>query len=107
MRLKRTHQEWEGLYISAPCCKGKVPPSSRQEPLQGDGQENNILLHEGDIFQAVISNSISAHAGGSLFDVYRVLRTSNPSPYMFYLSSDDIEIAGASPETLLKLEAGS
>ncbi len=54
-----------------------------------------------------MSNPISAHAGGSLFDVYRVLRTSNPSPYMFYLSSDDIEIAGASPETLLKLEAGS
>lgn len=61
-------------------------------------------IHEGDIFQVVISNPLSATAEGSLFDVYRLLRTSNPSPYMFYLSSDDIEIAGASPETLLKLE---
>lgn len=61
-------------------------------------------IHEGDIFQAVISNPMSAAAEGSLFDTYRVLRTSNPSPYMFYLASDDIEIAGASPETLLKLE---
>ena len=39
-------------------------------------------------------------------DTYRVLRTTNPSPYMFYFSSDDIEIAGASPETLVKLEDG-
>ena len=41
---------------------------------------------------------------GSLFDTYRLLRTINPSPYMFYFSSDSIEIAGASPETLVKLE---
>ena len=39
-------------------------------------------------------------------DTYRILRTANPSPYMFYFSSDDIEIAGASPETLVKLEDG-
>ena len=42
-------------------------------------------------------------AEGSLFDTYRVLRATNPSPYMFYFSSDDIEIAGASPETLARL----
>lgn len=41
---------------------------------------------------------------GSLLDTYRILRMSNPSPYMFYFSSDDIEIAGASPETLVKLK---
>ena len=48
-----------------------------------------------------------AKATGSLFDTYRVLRASNPSPYMFYFSSDDIELAGASPETLAKLENGT
>ena len=47
-----------------------------------------------------------AKAEGSLFDTYRVLRATNPSPYMFYFSSDDIEIAGASPETLVKLDHG-
>ncbi|MDO5135813.1 MAG: anthranilate synthase component I [Eubacteriales bacterium] len=61
-------------------------------------------IREGDIFQVVLSNPMRAKAQGSLFDTYRVLRTSNPSPYMFYFSSDDIEIAGASPETLAKLE---
>ena len=60
-------------------------------------------IKEGDIFQIVLSNRIEAEIEGSLFDTYRVLRTSNPSPYMFYFSSDDIEIAGASPETLVKL----
>ena len=61
-------------------------------------------IREGDIFQVVLSNRIEAYVEGSLFDTYRVLRTTNPSPYMFYFSSDDIEIAGASPETLVKLE---
>ena len=60
-------------------------------------------IKEGDIFQVVLSNRIEAEISGSLFDTYRVLRTTNPSPYMFYFSSDDIEIAGASPETLVKL----
>ena len=63
-------------------------------------------IHEGDIFQVVLSDPMSAPAEGSLFDTYRVLRTTNPSPYMFYFSSNDIEIAGASPETLVKLEDG-
>ena len=60
-------------------------------------------IKEGDIFQVVLSNRIEADISGSLFDTYRVLRTTNPSPYMFYFSSNDIEIAGASPETLVKL----
>ena len=61
-------------------------------------------IQEGDIFQVVLSNPMRAKAEGSLFDTYRVLRATNPSPYMFYFSSDDIELAGASPETLVKLE---
>lgn len=64
-------------------------------------------IREGDIFQVVLSNRLEAEVEGSLFDTYRVLRTTNPSPYMFYFSSDDIEIAGASPETLVKLENGN
>lgn len=47
------------------------------------------------VFQVVLSNPIRAKAEGSLFDTYRALRTHNPSPYMFYFFSDDIEIAHA------------
>lgn len=63
-------------------------------------------IYEGDIFQVVLSNRLEADYEGSLLNAYRVLRTTNPSPYMFYFSSDEIEIAGASPETLVKLEHG-
>jgi anthranilate synthase component 1 len=62
---------------------------------------------EGDIFQVVLSNRLEADARGSLFDTYRILRAANPSPYMFYFSSDDIEIAGAAPETLVKINNGA
>lgn len=63
-------------------------------------------IYEGDIFQVVLSNRLEAEYEGSLFNAYRLLRTINPSPYMFYFSSDDIEVAGASPETLVKVEDG-
>ncbi|MBR5712159.1 MAG: anthranilate synthase component I family protein [Lachnospiraceae bacterium] len=63
-------------------------------------------IREGDMFQIVLSNRLSAPFEGSLLNTYRVLRTINPSPYMFYLSGTDVEVAGASPETLVKLEDG-
>ena len=63
-------------------------------------------IKEGDIFQVVLSNRLEAQMEGSLLDAYRVLRTTNPSPYMFYFSGSDGEIAGASPETLVRLENG-
>ncbi len=61
-------------------------------------------IKEGDIFQVVLSNRFDADYEGDLLNTYRTLRTINPSPYMFYFGSNDLEIAGASPETLVKLE---
>ena len=63
-------------------------------------------IKEGDIFQCVVSNRREAEFDGSLLNAYRVLRTLNPSPYMFYLSGGDVELTGASPETLVKLTDG-
>lgn len=63
-------------------------------------------IHEGDIFQIVLSNRFNAPYEGSLLNTYRQLRTINPSPYMFYFSGMDAEVAGASPETLVKLTDG-
>ncbi|MDR3216771.1 MAG: anthranilate synthase component I family protein [Clostridiaceae bacterium] len=74
-----------------------------QEAYCGMVRAAKERIHEGDIFQAVLSNSFYADAEGSLFGAYRILREINPSPYMFYLSSDKLEIAGASPETLVRL----
>ena len=69
-------------------------------------QKAKDYIKEGDIFQVVLSNRFEADFEGSLFDTYRVLRSINPSPYMFYFSGTDFEIAGASPETLVKLQDG-
>lgn len=63
-------------------------------------------IKEGDIFQGVISRRFEAEYKGSLINTYRVLRTTNPSPYMYFIGCDDLEIAGTSPETMVKLVNG-
>ena len=61
-------------------------------------------IKAGDIFQVVLSQQLSCSYEGDLFNIYRYLRTINPSQYMVFLKNDDIEIAGSSPETLVKVE---
>lgn len=85
---------------------GPVTPLFSQEEYCNMVEKAKHHIHEGDIFQIVLSNRLSAAFEGSLFNTYRVLRTINPSPYMFYFSGTDVEVAGASPETLVKLENG-
>lgn len=63
-------------------------------------------IREGDIFQAVISRRFEADYHSSLLNTYRVLRTTNPSPYMYFIQCEDVQIAGASPETMIKLVNG-
>lgn len=86
--------------------KSEFRPLFKQKAYCEMVEKAKHYIREGDIFQVVLSNRMEADIEGSLFDTYRVLRTVNPSPYMFYFSSDDVEIAGASPETLVKLEDG-
>lgn len=86
--------------------QSEIRPQFPREKYCSMVEKAKHYICEGDIFQVVLSNPMRAKAEGSLFDTYRVLRATNPSPYMFYFSSDDIELAGASPETLVKLEAG-
>ncbi len=86
--------------------ESELAPRFSEERYEAMVRTAQHHIHEGDIFQVVLSNPLTAPAQGSLFDAYRVLRTQNPSPYMFYFTSDDVEIAGASPETLVKLEDG-
>ncbi|MGN0384100.1 MAG: anthranilate synthase component I [Eubacterium sp.] len=69
-------------------------------------EKTKQYIYEGDIFQGVISRKFKADYGSSLINAYRILRTTNPSPYMFFLQSGNIQIAGASPETMVKLLDG-
>lgn len=85
---------------------GDVTPLFSKQQFCGMVERAKRYIREGDIFQIVLSNRLSAPFEGSLLNTYRVLRTINPSPYMFYFSGTDVEVAGASPETLVKLENG-
>ena len=85
---------------------GEVKPLFNKTEYCAMVEKARHYIKEGDIFQIVLSNRLSAPYEGSLLNVYRMLRTENPSPYMFYFSGTDVEVAGASPETLVKLEDG-
>ncbi len=85
---------------------GEVTPLFTKEEYCAMVEKAKHHILEGDIFQIVLSNRLSAPFEGSLLNTYRILRTVNPSPYMFYFAGTDVEVAGASPETLVKLEDG-
>lgn len=61
---------------------------------------------DGDIMQVVLAQRSSVPFSASSLDVYRALRTLNPSPYMYFLDLKDFEIAGSSPEILVRVEDG-
>lgn len=63
-------------------------------------------IRSGDCFQVVPSRRIARPTAAHPFEVYRALRSINPSPYMFYLALDDLAVAGASPELLVRVEDG-
>ena len=60
-------------------------------------------VHAGDAFQVVPSQRFSTPVPVEAFSIYRGLRTVNPSPYMYFLDFEDFQIAGASPEPLIKV----
>ncbi len=69
-------------------------------------EKTKEYIIDGDIFQAVISRRFESTYNGSLINAYRVLRTTNPSPYMVYMHIDGLEIMSTSPETLVRLHKG-
>lgn len=87
-------------------CTTELTPLFGEEEYCRMVEKAKHHIREGDVFQIVLSNRLEAEFEGSLFHTYRMLRCENPSPYMFYFSSSDMEVAGASPETLVKLENG-
>jgi anthranilate synthase component 1 len=112
---KATHELRSLARLLATGKKADFPPLCREGPFEALFDEARYArmvqrakhyIHEGDIFQVVLSNRLSAPATGSLFGTYERLRRINPSPYLFYFASDDIELAGASPETLVKVIDG-
>lgn len=64
-------------------------------------------IHEGDIFQVVLSQRFALPFEGDHFNLYRALRQVNPSPYLFYIDYRDFTLVGSSPEVLVRVEEGN
>ena len=79
------------------------PNLSREEFMKGV-EKAKEYIQAGDVIQVVLSQRFSANLRTEPFDVYRALRSINPSPYLFYLKMDDVVLLGASPEVMVRLE---
>lgn len=78
-----------------------------KEQFMRNVEKAKNYIRNGDIFQVVPSQVFKSKLSINLFDVYRTLRTINPSPYMYLMQFDDLQLAGASPEMLVKVENGT
>lgn len=96
-----------------------VEPPDPQDPLPevrssmgSDGYRQAVVVAKehiaaGDVFQVVLAQRFDLHLDADPFDVYRVLRQVNPSPYMYFLRQPGVTIVGSSPEPLVKLLDGT
>lgn len=75
---------------------------SKEEFIENVEKAKDYILN-GDIFQVVLSQRVTLETNKSGLEIYRRLRTSNPSPYMFYIEFKDYELIGSSPESLVSL----
>ena len=79
---------------------------SRKDYAKNVGKIKQYIT-EGEVIQVVPSQRLSQKTGVTPFDMYRALRTINPSPYMYFLDFNDFHIVGASPEMLVRVEDGA
>ncbi|KAK9463035.1 ADC synthase [Lipomyces oligophaga] len=104
----------EALYASGSFLPAQPPIIPNQEYKSNIGQEGyeghvrklKEHIFKGDIFQGVPSQRVARPTSLHPFNIYRHLRTVNPSPYMFYIDNVDFQVVGASPELLVKCESG-
>ena len=100
--------------LSAPPATTPVAADSPPQTTSNFSREDYELavlrakeyIYAGDIIQAVLSQRFARSTYAQPFQIYRALRTVNPSPYMYYLELDGFQIIGASPEMLVRLEDG-
>jgi anthranilate synthase component 1 len=85
---------------------GPVESNMQQQEYEDAVLRCKQYIGAGDIFQVVLSQRFSVKVKANPFDLYRILRTINPSPYMFYLSIGETSVIGASPEMLARVEDG-
>ncbi|RLQ95560.1 anthranilate synthase component I [Falsibacillus albus] len=93
--------EEEDEAVSSPI---EFVPEINKKEFEQRVQKAKEHIVNGDIFQVVLSQRLSGKFNGNAFALYRKLRKTNPSPYMFYLDFEDYVVLGSSPESFIKLK---
>jgi anthranilate synthase component 1 len=83
--------------------KLKIQPRTTRSRFLQSVESAKEYIRAGDVFQAVISQRLDFVPGVAPFDIYRALRTVNPSPYMYFLRMGDVHVLGSSPEMLVRV----
>ncbi|MBX4161792.1 MULTISPECIES: anthranilate synthase component I [Priestia] len=83
-----------------------VTSSYQKDKFVQDVEKIKEYIKSGDVFQAVLSQRFQIDTTVAGFDIYRVLRLVNPSPYLFYVKVKGVELIGSSPERLIQIENG-
>lgn len=81
----------------------EVTPNMDEEKFSNIVNKAKKLIHDGDIFQVVLSRKFAFECTGDNLTLYKTLRKLNPSPYMYHLKQGDKTIIGASPEMLVRI----
>jgi len=97
LSLPKTKKKAKQISVTSNCTKAQY----EQMVIKGKAH-----IKAGDIFQIVLSQRLKVDISVDAFEIYRTLRVLNPSPYMFYLNLDGLQLVGASPELLVRCEAG-
>jgi anthranilate synthase component 1 len=108
LRLMRLRESLSAPSDSESSAVGSRPLSFNETPTSEVFEENVLKAKEhirsGDIFQIVLSKRFSFHFDGDPLKVYRVLRSINPSPYMYLIQDGEMAIVGSSPELLVRVK---
>ena len=112
-RIDRLVQRLSEPLVVPPASSKGAPPSENGTPSNLTREQYHAMVRRtkeyivaGDIIQAVLSQRLARPTAAPPFDIYRALRATNPSPYMYHLQLEDFHIIGASPELLVRVEGG-
>ena len=98
--FKISKDEFEEFHSS------NVTPNMNKEKFSNIVNKAKKYIHDGDIFQVVLSRKFAFESNGDNLTLYKTLRKLNPSPYMYHLKQDKKTIIGASPEMLVRITGG-
>ena len=86
--------------------RGELTSNHTADSFMQQVEEARGLITDGECIQVVLSQRLARRTSAAPFDIYRALRTLNPSPYMYFLDMGDFHIIGSSPEMLVRVEDG-